>query len=60
MIDGLIDRLASPLALRDAGHAVPIFITGGWAPHCLPHLRHPYTHDPDLLLQGLAAIAARL
>jgi len=60
MIDGLIDRLASPLALRAAGEAVPIFVTGGWAPHCLPHLRHPYTHDPDLVLHGLAAIATRL
>lgn len=63
MIDGLIDRLASPLALRDASNApngVPIFITGGWAPHCLPHLRHPYTHDPDLLLHGLAAIGTRI
>jgi len=60
MIDGLIDRLTSPLTQRDARAAVPIFITGGWAPHCLPHLRHPYTHNPDLLLHGLAAIAMRI
>jgi type III pantothenate kinase len=61
LIDGLIERLTAAVRV-DAGRtdSVPILITGGWAPHCLPHLRHPHTHDRDLVLLGLAAIGARL
>jgi type III pantothenate kinase len=57
MIDGLIDRVAAASTTPDA---VSIFVTGGWAPHCLPYLRHPCTPDTDLVLHGLAAIAERL
>jgi type III pantothenate kinase len=57
MIDGLIDRLTAAIATPGR---IAIFVTGGWARQCLPYLRHPYTHDPDLVLHGLAAIAARL
>jgi type III pantothenate kinase len=61
LIDGLIDRLAAALrAGMGATGGVPVLVTGGWAPHCLSHLRHPHTHDPDLVLRGLAAVAARL
>jgi len=60
MIDGLVDRLAASLAPDYGPEAVPIFITGGWAPRCLPHLRHRHTYEPDLVLHGLAAIASHL
>jgi type III pantothenate kinase len=61
LIDGLIDRLAAAIHMdTDRSEGVPVLVTGGWASSCLPYLRHSYTHDPDLVLRGLAAVAARL
>ena len=61
LIHGLIDRMSASTR-SGAGQAtgVPVLITGGWAPHCLPHLHRSHTHHPNLILRGLAAVAARL
>jgi type III pantothenate kinase len=61
LIDGLIERLTAAIpATGDNPGSVPVVVTGGWAPHCLPHLQHAHTHDPHLVLRGLAAVATRM
>ncbi|HEY5789370.1 MAG TPA: type III pantothenate kinase [Gammaproteobacteria bacterium] len=54
----LLDRVYADSAAR---LAAPLhgLLTGGDAPRLLPLLRAGYSHRPDLVLEGLAAYAAR-
>ncbi len=53
---GLVEHLA--VCLEDvAGAPCTRVITGGDAPALLPHLPSGYRHYPDLVLEGLAAVA---
>ncbi|MDB5988503.1 MAG: type pantothenate kinase [Nevskia sp.] len=53
---GLIDRLAS----RHAESQVQAVLTGGDAAVLAPHLASKWTQRPDLVLEGLLALAAQL
>lgn len=52
-IDHVLDRQVDIL-----GAGTAVFITGGDAPQLVPLLRHVPTHVPDLVLEGVARIAA--
>ncbi len=52
-IDHILDRQIDIL-----GTTAPVFITGGDAPALLPLLRHRPSHAPELVLAGVARIAA--
>ncbi len=51
MIDGMIERICA-----ETGRALPVILTGEYAPVILPHLSHAVTHDEDLVLKGLAVL----
>jgi type III pantothenate kinase len=53
----LADRSAEDLE-RMTGRQPNLVLTGGAAPLVLPHLRRDAQHVPDLVLQGLAVLAA--
>jgi type III pantothenate kinase len=55
MVDQLAQRMAGEL-----GPDVRLWLTGGDAPALIPHLRMRFEHAPDLVLQGLAAVADQL
>lgn len=42
----------------ELGTNAELWLTGGDAPTLIPHLRLPFRHAPDLVLQGLAILAA--
>jgi type III pantothenate kinase len=51
MMDGMIDRMEGEL-----GAKTRVVATGGLAERIIPYCRHEVTHDPDLLLRGLALL----
>ena len=48
MLDGLIDRLEEEL-----GESVSPVLTGGVSPLIVPHCRHKFHLEPDILIDGL-------
>jgi type III pantothenate kinase len=52
VIDRVVDDVTEAL-----GVDLTCVITGGDAPALLPLLRRQYTHEPDLVIQGLSKIA---
>jgi type III pantothenate kinase len=52
-IDRIIDEQTAAL-----GKKPQVIVTGGAATQILPHLRHAAGHAPDLVLEGVARIAA--
>lgn len=54
---GAVTRLLDE-QMRALGAGTQVFVTGGDAPLLLPHLKIPTKEVPDLVLQGLARIAA--
>lgn len=56
-ITGFIERAVDALASQ-AGADLQCLICGGDAPRVLPLLRREFRYEPDLVLQGLAVIAA--
>jgi len=55
---GAIER-AYEEAMRELGPDLRLFLSGGAAPALLPYLRIVARHEPALVLQGLARIAAQ-
>lgn len=55
-IAALFDRVLDDLR-AEQGVPVPAVLSGGGADRILPLLRHPVTHDPQLVLRGLALLA---
>jgi type III pantothenate kinase len=56
-IAGAIDRIIEEQAAV-LGTKPQVILTGGAATQILPHLRHAAGHAPDLVLEGVAQIAA--
>jgi type III pantothenate kinase len=56
-VAAFVDRCANE-AERLLGEAPHLYVTGGAAAAVLPDLRSPAEHLPDLVLRGLAALAA--
>lgn len=56
-VAAFIDRCAAD-ATQSLGKAPSLLLTGGAAVAVLPYLRAPAEHLPDLVLRGLAALAA--
>ncbi len=56
----MVDAVVARLVAAAAGATAAVIVTGGCAPRIRPHLATPHDHRPDLCLEGLAAIAARL
>lgn len=56
VIDRAYDNMAATMQQTHPGSTTAI-ITGGNAETILPFLQHRYQHEPDLVLQGLKAIA---
>lgn len=54
-----VDRIAEDVA-AETGESPALVITGGDAKVLLPLLAGPWTHQPELVLQGLAVIAAEV
>ena len=54
---GAIDRILDEQS-KALGTTPRVLITGGDAQQLLPHLRHAATYAPDLVLEGVARIAA--
>lgn len=50
-LDGIFERIESEL-----GRSCTVVATGGMAGAVIPLCRHKITHDPDLLLRGLAIL----
>lgn len=50
-LDGIFERIEAQL-----GQSCFVVATGGMAPTVIPMCRHEITHDPDLLLRGLAIL----
>jgi len=55
MVETLSQRIVEQI-----GGEVDLWLTGGDAPAMLPHLQIGFKHAPDLVLQGLAAVAGSL
>lgn len=53
----MIDQLAGRMAAELGGSAT-LWLTGGGAPALQPYLSLEFRHEPDLVLQGLAVLAA--
>lgn len=51
MLDGMIDRFC-----EESGRDLPVIVTGGLASTIMPHCKHKYTQDHDLVLKGLKFI----
>lgn len=56
-ITGAIDRIIDEQTAA-LGVGLQVIMTGGAAAQILPHLRHTAVHAPDLVLEGVARIAA--
>ncbi|HBB41576.1 MAG TPA: hypothetical protein DC005_09165 [Proteobacteria bacterium] len=56
----MVDALVARLAATAAGGAAELLLTGGCATLLIPHLTSRHTYRPDLGLEGLATLAARL
>lgn len=51
-----VEQLAGRMS-GELGADVQLWLTGGDAPALIPHLRLPFRHAPELVLQGLAMLA---
>ena len=51
LIDGMIDRIC-----EEMGEELPVYVTGGLAPHVIPHLKHGITFEEHMVLRGLYVI----
>lgn len=56
----MVDAVVARLTVTAAGGSAAVILTGGCALRIRPYLATPHDHRPDLCLEGLAAIAARL
>jgi type III pantothenate kinase len=56
-VTGAIDRILDEQAAA-LGTQLQVILTGGAAAQILPRLRHAASHAPDLVLEGVARIAA--